>query len=91
MNLMLIWMSLWSDVALAALAVLGVAVAARPARLVSALQERFWLTPAVVSSAAGTAAAFALNDSGVVAAAMVLLYAVGSLAYVALERPAGQR
>ena len=91
MNLMLIRMSLWSDVALAALALLGVAVAVRPARLVGALQERFWLAPAVVSSAAGAAAAFALNDSGVVAAAMVLLYGVGSLAYVALERPAGQR
>ncbi|MFB3882802.1 MAG: hypothetical protein ACE149_16170 [Armatimonadota bacterium] len=87
MNLMLVRTSQWSDVALAAIAVLGVAVAARPARLLAALQQRFWLTPAAISGAAGALAAFALNDSGVVAAALVLLYSVGSLAYVSLETP----
>jgi hypothetical protein len=90
MNLMLVRLSLWTHVAVAALGVLGVAVVARPARLLAALRERAWLTPAVISSVAGAAAAFALNDSGIVAAAIALLYAAGSLAYVALEEPSGR-
>ncbi len=84
MNWMLVRVSLWTDAALAALAVLVVAVVARPGRLVAVLRERPWLTPAIVSSVVGAAAAFALNDSGIVAAALALVYTSGALGYAAL-------
>ncbi len=84
MNWSLVRASLWTDVAAAALGVLGVSVAARPPRVLAVLQERSWLGPALIACVAGAAAAFALNDSGIVAAALVLLYGAGSLAYVSL-------
>ena len=84
LNWTLVRASLWTDVAAAALGVLGVSVAARPPRVMAALRERSWLGPALIACFAGAAAAFLLNDSGVVAAALVLLYGAGSLAYVSL-------
>jgi hypothetical protein len=87
MNLTLLRFSLWTDAALAALGVFGVAAAAQPKRVLAALEARVWLMPALVGCGAGAAASFVLNDSGIVAAALVLLYGAGSLAYVGLERP----
>lgn len=87
MNLMLLRTSLWTDAAVAALAVLLVTVAARPAEMLTALKERSWATPAIISGLAGAAAACLLNDSGIVAAACALIYLAGSLAYLALQAP----
>jgi hypothetical protein len=84
MNWLLVRVSLWTDVAAAALAVLGVVVAARPRRVVAILQERSWLGPGIISCVVGAAAAFLLNDSGIVAASLALVYAAGALAYVSL-------
>ncbi|HUU53638.1 MAG TPA: hypothetical protein VMY87_01865 [Armatimonadota bacterium] len=84
MNWWLVRVSLWTDAAAAALGVLGVAVVARPPRVLAAARERRWLVPSLIACFAGCAAAFALNDSGIVAAALALLYAAGSLAYVSL-------
>ncbi len=84
MNWSLLRVSLWADVAAAALGVLGITVVARPPRVLAVLQERSWLSPALISCLAGAIAAFALNDSGIVAAALALLYGAGSLAYVSL-------
>jgi hypothetical protein len=85
MNLMLLRTSLWTDAAVAALGLLVVAVAAPPAGMLAALRERRWLTPAIISGVAGAAAAFLLNDSGIVAASIALIYLAGSLGYVSLE------
>jgi len=87
MNFMLVRVSVWTDAAAAALGVLGVAVAARPPLMLAALRERAWFTPAIIASVAGAAAAFALNDSGIVAAAVALIYTSGSLGYIALGGP----
>jgi hypothetical protein len=119
MNFMLLRTSLWTDAAVAGLAVLVAAVAARPlgaglpdgrglrearggcagfsnpapndekpapSRL---LGERGWLTPGIISGLAGAGAACLLNDSGIVAAALALIYLGGSLAYLALGGRAG--
>jgi len=84
MNWLLVRASLWSDLALAAIALLLVAVVAQPPRVLAAVRARDWLAPMVVASLAGAAAACLFNDSGIVAAALALLYGVGSLAYVGL-------
>ncbi|MGD0110602.1 MAG: hypothetical protein ABSD48_01940 [Armatimonadota bacterium] len=84
MNWMLVRSSLWTDVALAAMGVLGVFLLARPQRAVAALAHREWLAPALVASVVGAAAAWAFNDSGIVAAALALIYGVGSFAYLGL-------
>jgi hypothetical protein len=52
--------------------------------MLAVLRERAWLSAALISCLAGSAAAFVLNDSGVVAASLALLYAAGTLAYLAL-------
>jgi hypothetical protein len=84
MNWLLIRVSSWTGVAAAALGVLGVSVAARPSRVVAVLRERAWLSPALIACVAASAAALVLNDSGIVAASLALLYAAGALAYLAL-------
>jgi len=84
MNWWLVRVSSWTDAAAAALGVLGVAVVARPVRVLAVVRERTWLAPSLIACFAGCAAAFALNDSGIVAAALGLMYAAGSLAYVSL-------
>ncbi len=84
MNFLLLKVSSWTDAAAGALAVLAVAVAARPARVIAVLRERVWLSPALIACVTGAAAAFALNDSGIVAASLTLLYAAASLSYVSL-------
>jgi len=89
MNWMLVRSSLWTDVTIAALGVLGAFLLARPRRAVAALAERAWLEPALVSCVVGGAAAWALNDSGIVAAAMVVVYGVGSFAYLGLGDASG--
>jgi len=88
MNWRLVRVSLWTDLAVAALGVLGVAVLAKPRSLMSAARARPWLTPAAIACTAGAAAAFLLNDSGIVSASLVLLYGAGSLAYLGLGEPA---
>lgn len=90
MNWLLMRVSVWADLAFAALAVLAVAVLVRPPGVEQAVKERSWLAPAVGACAAGAAAAAVLNDSGVVAAALALLYGAGSLAYVSLEHEGSQ-
>ena len=88
MNWRLLRVSLWTDLAVAACGVLGVAVLARPRSLMLAARARPWLTPATIACTAGAAAAFLLNDSGIVSASLVLLYGAGSLAYLGLGEPA---
>ena len=90
MSVMLIRTSLWTDVALAALGVLVAAVVIRPAALGDALAARPWMTPAVVSCVIGAAAAIVLNDSGILAAAMALLYGAGGMAYLGLGQADGR-
>jgi hypothetical protein len=53
--------------------------------MLALLREREWLTPAIISGVVGAAAACLLNDSGIVAASIALIYLAGSLGYVALE------
>jgi hypothetical protein len=84
MNWMLVRSSLWTDVALAAMGVLTVFLLTRPKRAVAALAQREWLAPALVACVAGAAAAWAFNDSGIIAAALALTYGVGSFAYLGL-------
>lgn len=84
MNWLLVRVSLWTDVAAAALGVLGVVVAARPRRVLAVLRERSWLGPGLIACCAGAVAAFLVNDSGIVAASLALVYAAGSVAYVSL-------
>ncbi|UCC69045.1 MAG: hypothetical protein JSV79_03760 [Armatimonadota bacterium] len=87
MNWLLVRVSLWTEVAVAGLGVLAAAVLARPRSLLSELKDRIWLTPAVLACLAGAAASFLLNDSGILGAALTLLYGAGSLAYVGLAEP----
>lgn len=87
MSFLLLRTSLWTDLALGALALLVTAIVTRPRALFAALGERPWLTPAVISAVVGAAAAILFNDSGILAAAMVLLYAAGAIAYLALAQP----
>ncbi len=84
MNCLLLRVSVWTDVAMAALGVLAVAVAARPPRVLAVLRERAWLPAALVACLAGAATALLLNDSGIVAASLALLYGAGTLAYLSL-------
>jgi len=84
MNVMLVRNSPWSDAAAGALALLLVAVAARSPRALAAVREQEWLQPAVVAAVLGAAAAFVLNDSGVVAGGMALMFGAGWLGYAAL-------
>jgi hypothetical protein len=69
-------------------AVLIAAVVIRPAALTEAARRRPWLTAAAVSCVVGAVAALALNDSGILAAAMALLYGAGSVAYLGLGEAA---
>jgi len=86
MNWMLLRASLWTDVAIAALGCLAVWLLARPGRALAAM-GRPWLMQALTASVLGAVASWVLNDSGIIAAAMVLLYGVGSLAYLGLGEP----
>jgi len=84
MNWSLVRASLWTDVAVAGFGVMGALLLARPRRALTALAEREWLSPAVVACAVGAIASWAFNDSGIVAAALVMLYGAGTLAYLGL-------
>jgi hypothetical protein len=84
MNWLLLRVSVWTDVAAAALGVLAVAVAARPPRVLAVLREQAWLSAALVACLVGSAGALVLNDSGIVAASLALLYGAGTLAYLSL-------
>ncbi len=91
MSVMLIRTSLWTDVALAALGVLVAAVVIRPAALGDALSRRPWMTPAAVCCVIGAAASLVLNDSGILAAAMALIYGAGGIAYLGLGQSEPRR
>ena len=91
MSVMLIHTSLWTNVTLGASAVLVAAVVTRPRALFEALAARPWMTPAVVSCVIGAAAAIVLNDSGILAAAMALLYGAGGMAYLGLGQAEPRR
>ena len=84
MNWLLLRISTWTDVALAAAVVLGVAAIFKPPAILAAAARRPWLTPSLFACLAGAATALLLNDSGIVAAAITLFYGAGSLAYVGL-------
>jgi hypothetical protein len=64
--------------------VLGALLLAKPRRALTALAEEEWLGPAVIACAAGAVASWAFNDSGIVAAALVMLYGAGTMAYLGL-------
>ncbi len=84
MNMLLVQHSIWADTAAAALAVLLVTTATRSAQAVGAMREHEWLGPVLTAGLFGAAAAFLLNDSGVVAAGAALLFVVGWFSYAAL-------
>jgi len=84
MSWALVRASLWTDAAVAALGVVGVLLIARPPGGLRALERQEWLGPALTAAVAGAIASLVLNDSGIVAAALVLLYGAGSLAYLGL-------
>lgn len=86
MNWLLTRTSLWTELVAAALAVMAAWVLVRPARALAALR-RPWVTPALAACAVGALAAWLLNDSGIVAAGLALLYGVGSGGYLALGEP----
>jgi hypothetical protein len=88
MNWLLVQRSAWTDAAVAALGVLLIAVLARPKRLQAALSGRSWFVPSLVACIVGSATALLVNDSGILAAALALLYGAGSLAYVGLGEAA---
>jgi hypothetical protein len=83
MNWALVRASLWTDMAVAALACIGVWLLARP-RAAWAAIARPWFRQSLIACGVGAAAAWVLNDSGIVAAALALLYGVGSLSYAGL-------
>jgi hypothetical protein len=84
MNWALVRASLWTDTAVAGFGVLGALLLAKPRRALTALAEEEWLGPAVIACAAGAVASWAFNDSGIVAAALVMLYGAGTMAYLGL-------
>ncbi len=84
MNMLLVRTSTWSEASAGALAALVVLLVAPPGRAIAAMREQEWLQPALIACVIGAAAAFAFNDSGVVAAGMALLFGVGALGYAAL-------
>ena len=91
MEWMLMRASTWTGVAIVGAVLLGTAVVVRPPSLLAALARRPWFTPALICCVAGSVAALALNDSGILTVAMALLYAAGSVAYLGLgheEAPA---
>jgi hypothetical protein len=83
-NWKLVQHSIWTYLALAALAVFAVSGLAYPRAVRSALESRPWLAPAMVGVGAGSVAAFLLNDSGVVSAALSLAMGAAALGYYAL-------
>ena len=84
MNWALVRSSLWADAALAGVGLLSVFLLVQPRRAVEALSAQPWMGPAVRACVVGAVAAWAFNDSGIVAAALVLLYGAGTLAYLGL-------
>jgi len=87
MSWTLLRVSVWAGLAAAAAAVLVLALLLRPPLLLEALRRRAWLLPGLISLVVAAIAALALNDSGVLAAALALLYGAGSLAYLGLGMP----
>jgi hypothetical protein len=84
MNWLLMRVSQWTDVAVAALGVFAIAAIARPAAVLQATARWRWLVPASAACFAGAAASFLLNDSGIVAAGLALCYGAASLAYLGI-------
>jgi hypothetical protein len=84
MNWLLLRGSQWTGIVAAALGALAVAALVRPRALLSQLPDRPWLVPAVAGCLAGAVASLLLNDSGIISAALALVYGAGSLAYVGL-------
>jgi hypothetical protein len=84
MNWLLMRVSQWTDVAVAALGVFAIASIARPTAVLQAAARWRWLVPASVACFAGAAASFLLNDSGIVAAGLALCYGAASLAYLGI-------
>jgi hypothetical protein len=87
MNWLLVRTSPWTDAAAAAVGLLAVVAVVRPQAAREAADGNDWLRPAVVACVAGALGSFLLNDSGVVAAAFVLLYGAGVFAYLGLAEP----
>ena len=84
MNWLLLRVSSWTNAATGALGLLGVVLVARPPIVIAALREQEWLNAAVIACLCGALASVLLNDSGIVAGALALLYGAGSLGYLAL-------
>jgi hypothetical protein len=90
MNWLLMRVSQWTDVAVAALGVFAIASIARPTAVLQAAARWRWLVPASVACFAGAAASFLLNDSGIVAAGLALCYGAASLAYLGIGEIAAE-
>jgi len=84
-NWRLVQNSIWAYLGVAALAVFAIAGFVYPHAVRSALGSRPWLSPALVGIGAGSAAAFVLNDSGVVSASLALAMGAAALTYLALD------
>jgi len=85
-NWRLVQNSIWTYLGVAALAVFAVGGFLYPRAVRSALESQPWLSPALAGIGAGSAAAFILNDSGVLSASLALAIGAATLAYVALGR-----
>jgi len=88
MNWLLTRTSRWTGVAIMALVTYLLALLVRPRALGAGWQARPWLAPAVGACLVGAALSWLVNDSGIVAAAMALLYGAGALGYVWLGEQA---
>jgi len=79
--------SAWSGPTIAGLAVLAVALLAAPRRVRGGLAGRRALLAAFGGLAVGAVAAYVLNDSGIVAAALAVSYAAAALTYISFCEP----
>jgi len=85
MNIRLIQYTIWSKVLIAALAVFAF-FSARPAGAWKKVSQRHpGLSAGLLGVAAGSIAALLFNDSGVVAAATAIIFAISTLLYVIIE------
>lgn len=85
MNVQLTRASAWTDAALGGLVVFAIAAYVRPQVMRTVETLHAGVSSTLPAMLAGTLAALVLNDSGILSAALALLYGAGSFAYLALH------
>ncbi len=87
MNMKLIRYTIWSRVLLASLGVLAL-LCYRPVGVMEGIKNRYpYLFRGLVGVVTGSLAAFFFNDSGVVAAATLMIFGAPPLLYLVLDQP----